>query len=87
MEKISKPRPKARNPIPPLPPDAPLLSIDDVALYLRTTRAAVRKMIEGRADYHDPIGERLRGWVVRLSPHRRYIRRGPFMAWLAGAGG
>ncbi len=66
-----------------LPSDAPLLDVADVAAYLRLTVAAVRKLLDGRPDASDGnLGERLRGWMVRLSPHRRYIKRGPFMAWL-----
>lgn len=67
---------------PPLPPDAPLLSIEDVAQYLRTTATAVRKMLDGRPDGEDRIGELLRSWTVKLSPRRRFVRRDPFLRWL-----
>ena len=67
---------------PPLPPDAPLLSLDDVGLYLRLSTAAVRKLIDGRAEGDDQLGELLRSWLVKLSPHRRYIKRQPFLKWL-----
>jgi len=69
---------------PPLPGDAPLLSFGDVAGYLRLTPAAVRRMIDGRIGTSTPdeIGTQLRQWVVRLSPHRRYVRRKPFIEWL-----
>jgi hypothetical protein len=66
-----------------LPPDAPLLSLRDVASYLRLSLAAVRKLLDGRADGSDgELGEALRQFCVRLSPHRRYIRRDLFMQWL-----
>ena len=78
-KKQQRPQPKRR---PPLPGDAPLLSIEDVAVYLRTTPPAVRKMLDGRADSNDELGARLRPWLVKLSPHRRYIMREPFLAWL-----
>ena len=66
-----------------LPADAPLLDLADVAAYLRLTVAAVRKLLDGRPDASDGrLGEMLRGWVVKLSPHRRYVRRAPFMKWL-----
>jgi len=69
----------------PLPHDAPLLSFKDVAAYLRTTPQAVRRLIDGRTDgTEDEIGTILRQWVVRLSPHRRYIRRDQFLTWLKG---
>lgn len=69
----------------PLPPDGPLMSFADVAAYLRTTPAAVRKLVDGRADGSDgELGELLRSWLVRLSPHRRFIRRDAFLAWLRG---
>lgn len=68
---------------PPLPGDAPLLSLDDAAAYLRVTPAALRKTIEGRADGSDgELGDRLRKWLVVLTPRRRYIRRAPLLAWL-----
>ncbi len=72
----------------PLPQDAPLLSFDDAASYLRVTPAAVRRMVDGRmgSTTPDEIGARLRGWVVRLSPHRRYIRKKPFLDWLSSSG-
>jgi hypothetical protein len=68
----------------PLPQDAPLLAFSDVAAYLRKTTAAVRRMVDGRMGETTPdeIGTLLRQWVVRLSPHRRYIRRQPFLEWL-----
>jgi len=77
---------KGRAPIP-LPLDAPLLSFEDVAAYLRVTPVAVRRMIDGRmgSTTPDEIGAQLRKWVVRLSPHRRFIRRKPFLDWLASS--
>ena len=67
----------------PLPPDAPLMTLAEAGAYIRLSAASVRKMIDGRADSKDDVlGEKLRGWVVRLSPHRRYIRREPFFEWL-----
>ena len=73
----------ARAPLP-LPQDGPLLAFSDVAAYLRITPAAVRRMIDGRMGRSTPdeIGARLRQWVVRLSAHRRYIKREPFLSWL-----
>lgn len=69
-------------PAPP-PPDSPLLSFADAAAYLRITPAAVRTLVNGRADGSDgELGDLLRSWLVTLSPHRRYIRREPFLAWL-----
>ncbi len=66
-----------------LPTDALLLSLRDVAAYLRLSLAAVRKLLDGRPDSSDgELGEVLRQLCVRLSPHRRYIRRDPFMKWL-----
>lgn len=70
---------------PAMPADALLLSMGDVAAYLRMTPAAVRRLVDGRRDGSDgDLGERLRSWLVTLSPRRRYIRREPFMAWLRG---
>lgn len=67
----------------PVPPDAPLLSLADVGAYLRLTPGAVRRLVDGRPDGSDgDLGDLLRSWLVRLSPHRRYIRREPFLAWL-----
>lgn len=67
----------------PLPADAPLLGVADVAAYLRMTPAAVRKLLDGRADVSDgELGAKLRDLEVRISPHRRYIEREPFLAWL-----
>jgi len=67
----------------PLPADGPLLSLEDVAAYLRKTPAAVRKIIEGRPDCDDgELGEALRHFVVKLSARRRYIAREPFLAWI-----
>lgn len=67
----------------PLPHDAPLMTLGEAGAYLRLSTASIRKLIDGRADAKDDaLGERLRGWVVRLSPHRRYIQREPFMTWL-----
>ena len=69
--------------VPLLPADAPLLSLADAAAYLRRTPGAVRKLLDGRADSDDgEVGQVLRRWVVRLSPHRTYIAREPFLAWL-----
>ena len=67
----------------PLPSDGPLLSFSDVAAYLRLTTGAIRRLVDGRPDGSDgELGDLLRTWLVRLSPHRRYIRRGPFLAWI-----
>jgi hypothetical protein len=72
----------------PLPPDGPLMSIEEAGAYLRLSAASVRKLIDCRADQKDDtLGALLRAWVVRLSPHRRYIRRREFMAWLEGVAG
>lgn len=69
----------------PIPDDAPLLTFAEAGAYLRLSAAAVRKLVDGRADSkNDELGERLRTWVVRLSPHRRYIRREDFIGWLTG---
>lgn len=67
----------------PLPSDAPLLTFEEAGTYLRLTAASIRKLVDGRADSkNDELGARLRTWTVRLSPHRRYILREPFVAWL-----
>jgi hypothetical protein len=79
LEKGGKDRP------PPLPGDAPLLSIEDAAAYLRTTPGAVRRLLDGRADgsaEEHAISDRLRAWLVALSPRRRFICREPFLSWL-----
>lgn len=77
------PAPKARGAPPPLPSDAPLLAPGDVASYLRLSRAAVARLLDGRADSSDgELGEVLRRFTIRLSPRRRYVLREPFMAWL-----
>ena len=69
----------------PIPEDAPLLTLAEAGAYLRLSAASVRKLVDGRADSkNDELGTRLRAWVVRLSPHRRYIRRDLFMGWLSG---
>ena len=75
---------KSRDPLP-LPADAPLLSLEDVAAFLRTTRAAVVRMVDGRMGDGKPdaIGAELRRWVVWLSPKRRLIRKKPFLDWLS----
>jgi hypothetical protein len=66
-----------------LPVDAPLLSIEDAATYLRSTPAAIRKLLDGRADSDDgELGAILRRCLVKLSAHRRFIARKPFVAWL-----
>lgn len=71
-----------RNPIPPLPPDAVYLSIEDVAAYLRTSKVAIRKALDGRPDRReDRLGDLLRQWIVQPTPHRRFILREPFMRW------
>jgi hypothetical protein len=81
--RVSNQETKRKSSTLPLPPDGPLLSFADVAAYLRLTPAAVRKLVDGRADGSDgELGELLRRWLVRLSPHRRYISRTPFFAWL-----
>ncbi len=68
---------------PPLPGDAPLLSFEDVAAYLRTTPGAVRRLVDGRADGSDgELGDLLRSWLVRLSPRRRYVLREGLLSWL-----
>lgn len=67
----------------PLPADAPLLSFKDVAAYLRMTPAAVRRLLDGRADGSDgELGDLLRSCLVRLSPRRRYILRDRFLSIL-----
>ena len=67
----------------PIPTDGTLMSIADVAAYLRLTPAAVRRLLDGRPDHSDgELGERLRRSLFRLSPRRRYILRAPFLAWL-----
>ena len=87
-KKHSDERERKRRLPPPLPPDAPLLSFEDAARYLRMTPAAFRTIIHGRTDgYDDELGSRLRAWVVILSSHRRFIRRQPFMKWLRGLAG
>ena len=86
-KKIQKPvkkRAKAGS----LPDDAPLLSFEDAACLLRMSTPAIRTIIHGRTDgYDDKLGSLLRGWVVTLSSHRRYIKRAPFMKWLRGLAG
>ena len=82
MKREHKP-PKKRTAAGPLPADGPLLSFEDAASYLRMTPAAFRTIIHGRTDgYDDDLGQLLRAWVVKLSTHRRFIRRKPFMKWL-----
>jgi len=72
----------------PLPLDGPLLTFEEAGAYLRLTAASIRKLVDGRADSKDDeLGARLRGWTVRLSPHRRYILREPFLVWLASFSG
>lgn len=72
----------------PLPADAPLITFAEAGAYLRLSAASVRKLVDGRRDAKDDrLGTILRSWVVRLSPHRRYIRRGEFMNWLHGTAG
>jgi hypothetical protein len=71
----------------PLPGDAPLLTFAEAGAYLRLTAESIRKLVDGRADAKDDeLGSRLRAWVVRLSPHRRYILREPFFRWLQSLG-
>lgn len=73
----------------PLPDDAPLLTFAEVGQYLRMSRAAVRQAIDLKSDDEDELGAFLRTIVVRLSPHRRYVKRREFMEWLrqhAGGG-
>ncbi len=68
----------------PLPGDAPLLTFAEAGAYLRLSATSVRKLIDGRPDSKDDqLGARLRSWMVRLSPHRRYILREPFLLWLS----
>ena len=69
------------DPIRPLPPDAPLLSLPEAASYLRMTPVALRALLE---DESDDLSKQLRVWLVVLSERRRYIQREPFMAWLRG---
>lgn len=72
----------------PLPPDGPLLTFEEAGAYLRLSTASIRKLVDGRADTKDDeLGERLRGWTRRISPHRRYILRDPFLAWLTALAG
>lgn len=72
----------------PLPPDGPFLTFEEAGAYLRLTSGSVRKLVDGRADSKDDeLGARLRSWTVRLSPHRRYILREPFLLWLASFSG
>lgn len=69
----------------PLPADAPLMSLGDAAAYLRLSHAAVRKLLDGRADSDDgELGEALRRFVVRISSRRRYVARKAFLSWLEG---
>ena len=63
----------------PAPPDAPLMSLPDAASYLRMTVVAFRALLESDTS---EFAQRMRGWLVTLSPRRRYIQREPFMAWL-----
>lgn len=73
---------KRSRPAPP-PTDGALFSLDDAAAHLRMTPGAFRKLVAGRADGSDgELGDLLRGWLVTLTPYRRYIKRGPFLAWL-----
>jgi hypothetical protein len=65
--------------IPPAPPDSVLLSLPEAAAHLRLTVAAFRKLLETDGS---PIGDQLRSMIVSLSPRRRYVKRGPFLAWL-----
>ena len=83
------PRPSRHSPgRPKLPSDGPLLSIDDVAAYLRLSRVAVRKLIDGRVDGDDcELGDLLRRLIVRISPRRRYVQREAFLAWLFAKAG
>lgn len=76
-----KPR-RERNAVP-LPPDAPLISFEEAAAYLRLSPVALRKIVDGRAEAkNDEFGTLVRGWVVRISPRRRYIHRNRFLGWL-----
>lgn len=66
-----------------LPIDAPLLSIEDAATYLRISATAVRKLLDGRADSDDgELGVALRRFLVKISARRRYIAKAPFLLWL-----
>lgn len=69
--------------IPSLPADAPLLSLEEAAAYLRIPVGGVRKVLEGLDD--GDLSVKLRSLLVVLSPRRRYIKRAEFMAWLNGA--
>jgi hypothetical protein len=74
--------------IAPLPVGAPLMGLPDAAGYLRLSMPALRKLIEGRPDGSDgDLGDRLRSWLVALSPRRRYIKARPFMSWLRDIAG
>ena len=82
MNENEKPA-KKRSKVGELPEDAPYLSFEDAARYLRMTPAAFRTVIHGRSDgYDQKLGDRLREWLVTLSSHRRFIKRQPFMKWL-----
>ena len=68
---------------PPLPADAPLLSLLDVGAYLRRSVGAVRKILDRRSDGDDgDLREVLQRNVVKLSKRRTYIAREPFLAYL-----
>lgn len=61
-----------------LPSDAPLLSLADVAAYLRLTPGAVRRLLRGgrdRSEEDSELGEVLRSCRVVLSPRRHYFDR------------
>jgi len=64
---------------PPAPADAPLLALEDVAGYTRSTLPALRQRILAGTD---ELAVVLRENLVTLGPRRRYIRREPFMLWL-----
>ena len=71
-------RDSGRNKPPPLPADGPLLSLVDVAGFLRLTLGAVRKrMYRGTCE----IGAMLLENRVCLAG-RWFIKREPFMLWI-----
>jgi hypothetical protein len=63
----------------PLPVDALLLSVEEAAGHLRMTAGAFRKFLE--TDPSD-FATMVRGWLVVLSPRRRYIKRDALLSYL-----
>ena len=77
--------PEQRGSLPPLWADGPLLSVGDVACYLRLTPGAVRRLLQGgrdRSEEDTELSEALRSCRVILSPHRHYFDRRRFLGWL-----